>query len=93
MKFLMGYCLFLAIILGFSYAQANFTCWDICKLGCKAKFGTLTNQCVKTCGCTCNKECENFCMQYSLGWNCRFKCGCYQNYTFGVDGMFKLCYF
>ena len=91
MKFFLAIAIVLAAVVA-ATEDGKVTCWDICRWKCKARYGSLTEECVKTCGCTCNTECDNFCGQYGLGWSCRFKCGCYQNFTFGTPGKLLLAW-
>eukprot|EP00826_Nyctotherus_ovalis_P058249 TRINITY_DN7994_c0_g1_i1.p1 TRINITY_DN7994_c0_g1~~TRINITY_DN7994_c0_g1_i1.p1 ORF type:complete len:142 (+),score=34.02 TRINITY_DN7994_c0_g1_i1:72-497(+) len=76
--------LLLAGALGFE--DRNYTCWDVCRWRCKATTGRLTADCIDGCGCTCNTDCDRFCVEYGLGWACRFKCGCYQDFNFSAPG-------
>ncbi len=82
---LMMKCLILAMSLLLVAGQqyANITCWDICSKTCKSRYGWITDQCVRSCGCPCDLACDNLCVKYMLGWPCRFKCGCFQTFTFG----------
>ncbi len=81
MRYLLLISLFIFSVYGLDYG--NITCWDICRKRCKARNGWITDQCVKSCGCPCDTQCDNTCTKFGLGTLCRFKCGCFQNYTFG----------
>jgi len=86
-EFLMKILLVAILILSvYAVEDGNITCWDLCSARCKAKYGWLNDQCIKACGCPCEPQCDKLCVQFGLGWPCRFKCGCYQNYTFGYMG-------
>lgn len=76
----------LLIISAYGLENMTITCWDVCSENCKARYGWLTEQCVKSCGCKCDAQCDKLCLDFGLGWPCRFKCGCYQNYTFESVG-------
>lgn len=84
MKKWLAIALMLAGALGFE--DRNYTCWDVCRWRCKATNGKLTADCISGCGCTCNDACDNFCLEYGLGWSCRFKCGCFQDFNFSGNG-------
>jgi len=69
-------------------SNGTVTCWDICSLNCQKQNGWLENNCMQSCGCNCEKDCEALCAKFQLGFLCKFKCGCFQDYTFGQNGNF-----
>ncbi len=85
--------LVIALILTVTLASKymNITCWDKCRGRCKARYGGLTDQCVHACNCPCDTNCESICEQYNLGNICKFKCGCFINFTFGYVGK-RICF-
>lgn len=74
------------LVVATAFEDNTYTCWDVCRWRCKATNGQLTSDCIKSCECTCDSNCEKFCEEYGLGWSCRFKCGCFQNYNFDAPG-------
>eukprot|EP00826_Nyctotherus_ovalis_P055855 TRINITY_DN7465_c0_g2_i3.p1 TRINITY_DN7465_c0_g2~~TRINITY_DN7465_c0_g2_i3.p1 ORF type:complete len:197 (+),score=29.15 TRINITY_DN7465_c0_g2_i3:73-663(+) len=69
-------------------ANGTVTCWDVCAANCQRQNGWLENGCMKACGCSCEADCLALCDRFQLGSLCKFKCGCFQDYTFKQNGSF-----
>lgn len=82
MKYLLFTIFFLTI---YGIEQEKLTCWDICSRRCRARYGQLTENCVKECTCPCDKECDSLCVKFNLGNLCRSKCGCYQSGSIKIE--------
>ena len=65
--------------------EEQLTCWELCSRRCRARFGALTDSCLKACNCTCDKDCDNLCLKFNLGALCRLKCGCFESANVSVE--------